>query len=119
MFSERKGEESGLKKIAKSLDKVHADLPGLTVKIALEITAGQGTNLGFRFEQIARIIGMVKEQLILTWKIQQDVGVAAPLQDQSIQFLNERYSRSASRDRYPIAFLDLRGMVNQDLGKFL
>jgi len=55
------GEQAGLKKIAKSLDAVHKSLPGLTVKIALEITAGQGTNLGFRFEQIARIIELTKE----------------------------------------------------------
>jgi deoxyribonuclease-4 len=55
------GEEAGLKKIARSLDKIHDDLPGLRVRLALEITAGQGTNLGFRFEQIARIIGMVRE----------------------------------------------------------
>jgi deoxyribonuclease-4 len=55
------GEEAGLRKIAKSLDAVHKALPGLTVKIALEITAGQGTNLGFRFEQIARIIDLTKE----------------------------------------------------------
>jgi deoxyribonuclease-4 len=55
------GEQAGLKKIARSLDTLHADLPGLHTKIALEITAGQGTNLGFRFEQIARIIELTKE----------------------------------------------------------
>ncbi len=55
------GEQAGLKRIAKSLDAVHKSLPGLTVKIALEITAGQGTNLGFRFEQIARIIELTSE----------------------------------------------------------
>jgi len=55
------GEQAGLKRIAASLDTVHADLPGLRVKIALEITAGQGTNLGFRFEHLAQIIESVKE----------------------------------------------------------
>jgi deoxyribonuclease-4 len=54
------GEQAGLKKIAKSLDAVHKALPGLEVKTALEITAGQGTGLGFRFEQIARIMDTVK-----------------------------------------------------------
>ncbi|MBN1917463.1 MAG: deoxyribonuclease IV [Verrucomicrobia bacterium] len=55
------GEQAGLNTIAESLDKVHAGLPGLRVKIALEITAGQGTNLGFRFEHLAQIIGSVRE----------------------------------------------------------
>ncbi len=55
-----KGEEAGLKRIAQSIDAVHKSLPGLKVKITLEITAGQGTNLGFRFEQIARIMDRVK-----------------------------------------------------------
>jgi deoxyribonuclease-4 len=55
------GEEAGLRKIAKSLDAVHKSLPGLKARIALEITAGQGTNLGFRFEQIAQIIDLTKE----------------------------------------------------------
>ncbi len=50
------GEQAGLKKIARSLDAVHKALPGLTVKTALEITAGQGTGLGFRFEHLARIM---------------------------------------------------------------
>ena len=54
------GEQAGLKKIAKSLDAVHKALPGLKVKTALEITAGQGTGLGFRFEQIAWIMDTVK-----------------------------------------------------------
>jgi len=54
------GENAGLKKIAKSLDALHTSLPGLNVKVTLEITAGQGTQLGFRFEQIARLISLVK-----------------------------------------------------------
>ena len=49
------GEEAGLKRIIKSLDSVHTSCSGVSVEIALEITAGQGTGLGFRFEQIARI----------------------------------------------------------------
>jgi len=54
------GEQAGLKKIAKSLDAVHKALPGLKVKTALEITAGQGTGLGFRFEHLARIMDTAK-----------------------------------------------------------
>ncbi len=55
------GEETGIKTIAKSIDEAHAACKGFEVKIALEITAGQGTNLGCNFEQMARIMDSVKE----------------------------------------------------------
>ena len=55
------GEEEGIKTIACSLDDVHAACPGYKVKIALEITAGQGSNLGYRFEQIRNMIDATKE----------------------------------------------------------
>jgi deoxyribonuclease-4 len=57
----KQGEEWGLKTIAESLDELHARRPGYTVKIALENTAGQGTNLGYDFEQLARILDQIKE----------------------------------------------------------
>jgi deoxyribonuclease-4 len=50
------GEEEGIKTIARSLSEIHAACRGFKVKIALEITAGQGTNLGYRFDQIRDII---------------------------------------------------------------
>lgn len=55
------GELDGIKTIAKSLDEVHKACPGYGAKVTLEITAGQGSNLGYRFEQIANIIDAVKE----------------------------------------------------------
>jgi deoxyribonuclease-4 len=55
------GEVEGIKTIAKSLDEVHTACPGYNVKITLEITAGQGSNLGYRFEQIANIMDATKE----------------------------------------------------------
>ena len=55
------GEYEGIKTIACSLDEVHAACPGYNVKVTLEITAGQGSNLGYRFEQIANIIDATKE----------------------------------------------------------
>ena len=55
------GEEEGIKTIARSLDDIHASCPGYNVKIALEITAGQGSNLGYRFEQIRDMIDATKE----------------------------------------------------------
>jgi deoxyribonuclease-4 len=50
------GEAAGIKLIARSLDEVHQACPGYIAKITLEITAGQGSNLGYRFEQIASMI---------------------------------------------------------------
>ena len=56
------GEEAGLEKIIASIDAVHACLPRKTkARIALETTAGQGSCLGDRFEQIAHIIQNVRE----------------------------------------------------------
>lgn len=52
------GEESGLEIIADSLSWLHRKSPGAKVMICLETTAGQGTNLGYRFEQIAKMIEM-------------------------------------------------------------
>jgi deoxyribonuclease-4 len=55
------GEVAGIKTIAQSLDEVHKACPKFNVKITLEITAGQGSNLGYRFEQIADIIDATKQ----------------------------------------------------------
>jgi deoxyribonuclease IV len=55
------GEDEGIKTIARSLDEVHKACPGYNVKVTLEITAGQGSNLGYRFEQIAKIIDAARE----------------------------------------------------------
>jgi deoxyribonuclease IV len=54
------GEAEGIKTIAKSLNEVHTACPGYNTKITLEITAGQGSNLGYRFEQIRNIIDATK-----------------------------------------------------------
>ncbi|MFH0881979.1 MAG: deoxyribonuclease IV [bacterium] len=54
------GEEWGLKRIARSIDEIHKRLPGYAGKLTIEITAGQGTNLGYSFEQLKSIYGRVK-----------------------------------------------------------
>jgi deoxyribonuclease-4 len=56
------GEEAGLEKIVQSINAVHAVLPKTKTKIALETTAGQGSCLGDRFEQIAHVIAEVRER---------------------------------------------------------
>ncbi|MBI3096628.1 MAG: deoxyribonuclease IV [Planctomycetes bacterium] len=55
------GEEAGLRRIAQALDVVHARTAGFAVRVCLEATAGQGTNLGYRFEHLRRILDLVHE----------------------------------------------------------
>jgi len=49
------GETAGLEQIMSAIDQVR-DRVGDQVRILLETTAGQGTNLGWRFEHLAKII---------------------------------------------------------------
>src|SRR5215216_4871236 len=56
-----KGEEAGLEKVIDSLDCVFAALPKIKTRVALETTAGQGSCLGHRFEQLACVIKGVRE----------------------------------------------------------
>jgi deoxyribonuclease-4 len=44
------GEEAGLKKIADSVDEMFRKIPKVKTKIALEITAGQGSCIGHRLD---------------------------------------------------------------------
>jgi deoxyribonuclease IV len=53
------GEEAGLRQVALGLDEAFAESGNGTVRIALETTAGQGTNLGWRFAHLARIFELV------------------------------------------------------------
>jgi deoxyribonuclease IV len=55
------GEEAGLDKIVDSINRVFGKIPKVKTRIALETTAGQGSCLGHRFEQIASIIESVRE----------------------------------------------------------
>lgn len=54
------GEKDGLKRIARAINVIHSKTKGFKTKIALEITAGQGTSIGYKFEHMAQIINMVK-----------------------------------------------------------
>lgn len=57
-----RGEEDGIKLIAESINIAHSETLGFKVKSMIETTAGQGTNLGYRFEQIKKIIDLVEEK---------------------------------------------------------
>ena len=53
------GEEVGLDGIARSLDAVHQEGADLSARVLLENTAGQGTVLGSKLAQLARIVALV------------------------------------------------------------
>lgn len=55
------GEEAGIEKVAASLDAVLGDLPDVSTRVLLENTAGQGSCLGWRLEQLAAMRERVKE----------------------------------------------------------
>jgi deoxyribonuclease-4 len=50
------GEEAGLGRIAQALALAHSEVGGCRVEVLLEITAGQGTNLGYSFGQLAHLL---------------------------------------------------------------
>jgi deoxyribonuclease-4 len=52
-------ESDGLRLIAEALERLLSERPDGTTQILLEHTAGQGTNLGHRFEHLAQIIERV------------------------------------------------------------
>lgn len=56
------GEEDGLKIIAESINIAHDETKNYNVKSMLETTAGQGTNLGYTFEQLRKIIDLVEDK---------------------------------------------------------
>jgi len=55
------GEQAGLEKIVNSIDEVFRKIPNVKTKIALEITAGQGSCIGHRFEHLGHLIANVRE----------------------------------------------------------
>ncbi len=53
--------EAGLERIAQGIDAVHRHMPDCRCELWLETTAGQGTNLGYRFEHLQAILAQVRE----------------------------------------------------------
>lgn len=54
-------EEEGLTRIAAGIDEAHRRTEGIGSQILLETTAGQGSNLGWKFEQLQSIIDQCAE----------------------------------------------------------
>ena len=55
------GEGWGLRRVAGALNRIHRATRGMKVSSVIEITAGQGTGLGWRLEQITRVLDGLKE----------------------------------------------------------
>ncbi|MBI2883695.1 MAG: deoxyribonuclease IV [Candidatus Methylomirabilis oxyfera] len=53
------GQEAGLQQVANSIRELLKRTKGYRVRVVLETTAGQGTTLGHRFEQIALLLNQI------------------------------------------------------------
>ena len=56
------GEEPGMDRIVDNMNQVLDAIPDNTVTLCLETTAGQGSNLGYTFEQIAYIMDRIEDK---------------------------------------------------------
>ena len=54
-------EDQGLRQIVRALDEIHRRTERIEARCLLETTAGQGTSLGWRFEQLAAILDGVEQ----------------------------------------------------------
>lgn len=55
------GEEVGIASVGRAIDETHSRCPDFKVKIFLELTAGQGSCLGCKFEHLAEIFKRIRE----------------------------------------------------------
>jgi deoxyribonuclease-4 len=55
------GEKEGLNRIVQGINLLYQMAKGMKVMVLLETTAGQGTNLGYRFVHFAKIIEMIEK----------------------------------------------------------
>lgn len=58
-------EQEGLQNIIRGLDEMHLQTRGMACRCVLETTAGQGSNLGWKFEQLAKLIDGVQRPELL------------------------------------------------------
>ena len=56
------GEKNGLRRIAEALNRIFERTSDYRVKVLLEMTAGQGTSLGYQLEHMAEILEMTESQ---------------------------------------------------------
>ena len=55
------GAAAGIRRAADAINRLHRRTSGFDVKILLELTAGQGSCVGHRFEEIGRILDLITE----------------------------------------------------------
>jgi deoxyribonuclease-4 len=55
------GEDFAIRRLAGAIDRIHDRVPRAGASIALETMAGQGTVIGHRFDQIARVIALTRD----------------------------------------------------------
>lgn len=56
------GEDEGIKIIAESINLAHYSTKNSKVRTMLETTAGQGTNIGYKFEHLRKIMDLVEDK---------------------------------------------------------
>ena len=56
------GEEEGIKRIGKAINNLFKKLKDNECTLLLECTAGQGSHLGYKFEQLAEMIDLVEDK---------------------------------------------------------
>ena len=57
-----KGEKQGIEKIADSINDIFEQTHGIKTRLLLETTAGQGTGIGYIFEQLAAIMKKIENK---------------------------------------------------------
>jgi len=55
------GENEGIQRIAESLNQIFAETPGITTRLLLETTAGQGSSVGHSFENLKKIMDKIEK----------------------------------------------------------
>jgi len=56
------GTHVGIMEIARSINRLFSETPEVSTRLLLETTAGQGSNLGHTFEELAKIIQLVDQK---------------------------------------------------------
>ncbi len=56
------GEEAGITRIAEHVNRIYKDTPEIKTRLLFETTAGQGSSIGYRFEQLAMLLDRVENR---------------------------------------------------------
>jgi deoxyribonuclease IV len=55
------GENKGIDLVVKTINSIFSENKEISIRLVLETTAGQGTNLGYSFEQLGKLINKTKD----------------------------------------------------------